>query len=149
MNIFFQTSHYVVEFWTKWICIIWGPDVLSIFTKHAETSRKNPLKECNFFMDICDDVVFTIVTCPLHRFLTKEKSWFWKTEFEYKNWSIRLVVDFFDGVSLTVHILKGTIHVLRNQHLRFSEPTSLPFVVTFSTERNQKLNGLQEKCYIL
>ena len=34
-------------------------------------------------MDICDDVVFTIVTCPFHRFLTKKKSWFWKTE--YKN----------------------------------------------------------------
>ena len=32
---------------------------------------------------------------------------------------------------------KGTIHVLRNQDFGFSDP--LPFVITFSTERNQKL----------
>ena len=33
----------------------------------------------------------------------------------------------------------GTIHVLRNQDLGFSDPTSLPFVITLSTEHNQKI----------
>ena len=35
------------------------------------------------------------------------------------------------------YIALGTIHVLRNQDLGFSDP--LPFVITFSTERNRKL----------
>ena len=36
-----------------------------------------------------------------------------------------------------------TIHVLRNQELGFSDP--IPFLITFSTKRNQKLPHYEKK----
>ena len=40
---------------------------------------------------------------------------------------------------LKTRFTEGTIHVLRNQDFGFSDPTALPSVITYSTERNQKL----------